>query len=90
METKHADGEPDLSSEAVTEEGSGIRVCYDEMTYQTSSGLNDDDGGRGGAVDVTPFGFFVLLRSNKPIVIEDNVQGLKDNPARWKDRAKLE
>lgn len=75
-----------VTIEAITEEASCIRVRYDEMTFQTSGGLN----GGGGAVSVTPYGIFVVPRSNKPIVIEENVQGLKDNPARWKERAKLE
>jgi hypothetical protein len=73
--------------EGVAEEPDCIRVRYGEMTYQTAGGLN---GGGGGAVKVTPFGIFVVPRSNKPIVIEENVQGLKDNPAQWKARAKLE
>lgn len=78
---------------SIADEANRILIRYDESTYQTSGGPSDGRDGaecRGGAVDVTPYGIFVVPRSNKPIVIEENVQGLKDEPVRWKERAKLE
>jgi hypothetical protein len=59
-----------------------VVLRLDEQTYQTA-------GPDGGAVKVRPYGIFVLPRSNKSVVIEENVQGIKDRPATWKERAKL-
>lgn len=38
---------------------------------------------------VAPYGFFVIPASNKPIVIDENVQGLKGQPPIWKEVARL-
>jgi len=43
----------------------------------------------GGADEAAPFGLFVLPRTDKPIVLEENVQGLKGQPPVWKERARL-
>ncbi len=52
---------------------------FDEQTYQTV----------GGATACTPFGIVVLSKTNLPIVVEENVQNLKDNPPKWKERARI-
>ena len=61
-----------------------ILLRIDEQSYQTAS-----FNGSGGAVDCTPFGIFVLPRTTKPIVVEDNVQGLIGKPPIWKEIARL-
>jgi hypothetical protein len=62
--------------------GDEWRLRYDEHTFQTA-------GPGGGAVAVRPFALFVLPKLDGPIVVEQNVQGLKDHPAKWKERARL-
>lgn len=52
---------------------------FDEQTYQTV----------GGATACSPFGIVVLTKTNLPIVVEENVQNLKDNPPKWKERARI-
>lgn len=62
---------------------------FDVSGYQTAAAF-DDRSGRGGAVDSTPFGIFVMPRSSKSLVIEENVQDLKDHPPQWKERARFD
>jgi len=69
--------------EGVLEREGQIVVRFDQRSYQTA-------GPDGGGVRVQPFGAFVLPRSEKPVVIEENVQGLKDHPDKWKQRAEFE
>lgn len=52
---------------------------FDEQTYQTV----------GGATACSPFGIVVLTKTSLPIVVEENVQNLKDNPPKWKERARI-
>jgi len=61
-----------------------VLLRIDDQSYQTA-GFN----GRGGAVDCTPFGIFVLPKTMKPVVVEDNVQGLIGKPPIWKEIARL-
>lgn len=61
-----------------------VLLRINDQTFQTAS-----FDGRGGAVDCTPFGIFVLPRSTKTIVIEDNVQNLIGKPPIWKEIARL-
>jgi hypothetical protein len=70
---------------SVTEDEKRMLFRFDESTFQTFG-----QDARGGAVDVTPFGIFVLPRSSKPLVLEENVQGLKDQPEKWKERARFD
>lgn len=72
-ESWNSDGE---TVESVIEFDDHIRLRFDSMTYQT-------DGLEGG-VRVTPYGFFVIPRSAKRLVIEENVQGLIGRPPKWK------
>lgn len=67
----------------VIDEPERIVFRFDERSFQTF-------GPGGGGVAVKPYGFFVLPRSTKAIVIEDNVQNLKDEPQKWKQRASFD
>ena len=55
---------------------------YDHLTFQTA-------GPDGGGVRTRPYGLFVLPRFGEPIELLENVQGLKDQPAKWKRQAEL-
>jgi hypothetical protein len=66
----------------ITEEEDHILLRFDDQSYQT---MGPDGGGQ----RVTPFGIFVLPRSKKPVVLEENVQGLIGKPPVWKERARL-
>ena len=50
-----------------------LRVRFDHKSYQTS-------GPDGGGERVQPFGMFVIPRTDKPIVLEENTQGLIGKP----------
>ena len=52
---------------------------FDEHTFQTA----------GGSSPCKPFGIILLPKTNQPIVIEENVQNIKDSPQKWKERARL-
>ena len=69
----------------ITEEGGQIRFRFDDDSYQT---LGDDE--KGGAVEVEDYGIFVIPRSTKPLVLEEDVQRLLDKPPIWKERARFE
>lgn len=68
-----------LRAVSISEENNRIIFRFDEKSYQTS-GLN------GGGQKVAAYGFFVLPRSTKPVVLEENVQGLIGKPPVWKER----
>jgi hypothetical protein len=70
-----------VTVESVSQDDERVLLRIDESTYQTS-------GPDGGGVKCRPFGIFVLPKSAKPVVIEENVQGLKDQPEKWKERAR--
>jgi hypothetical protein len=67
--------------QTVLTEGSFVVLRFDSITYQTASPLNAPDVS--GGVPCTPYGIWVIPRSSKPVVLEENVQGLKDKPAQW-------
>jgi hypothetical protein len=69
--------------DSVTVEGDHLRLRYDDRSYQTAG---PDGGGR----KARAYGFFVLPRSAKPLVLEENVQGLIGKPPEWKLRARLD
>jgi len=69
----------------VEEDDAHIVARYDDRSYQTAG-----TDGSGGAQAVTAWGLFVLPRSNKPLVVEENVQGLIGHPPQWKRRAEFE
>ena len=60
-----------------------VYLRFDDMSYQTAGGL---DGGR---VPVTPYAFVVIPNSAKLVLIEENVQSLKEKPPVWNERARL-
>ncbi|MHC4597738.1 MAG: hypothetical protein ACYS47_01910 [Planctomycetota bacterium] len=65
---------------AVADEKERILLRFDDKYYQTK-----DEG----ADEVTAFGIFVLPKSDKAVVFEENVQNLKGKPPKWKERASL-
>ena len=64
---------------SVKEEEDVLRFRFDDRSYQTMNGGDE----------VTAFGFFVVPRTRKPVVLEENVQGLLGKPPVWKERARL-
>jgi hypothetical protein len=90
---------------SITEEEKRLVLRYDKNSYQTFGKVHDDDPNDDpdkGDPDkddlskndpddgkVTPYGFFVLPRTEKPIVIEENVQQYLGSSPIWKERARL-
>ena len=60
-----------------------VRIRFDSSTFQTA-------GPDGGGVRVTPFGMWVIPRTGKAIVIEENVQGLIGREPKWKEQHRFE
>ena len=56
------------------ESGSAVTVRVDENRYQTANGADK----------VTPYGIFVLPKSDLSIAVEEQVQSLKNQPPIWK------
>jgi hypothetical protein len=72
--------------EAVEDLGAeGRRIRFNSSTYQTFAMAGEDPG-----VRCTPFGFWIIDRTRGPIVIEENVQNLKDEPPAWRHRERLD
>jgi hypothetical protein len=71
-----------LKAVAVLEEGGRILLRLTNKSYQTA-------GPQGGGEQVTVYGFFVLPRSNKTVVLEENVQNYKGQPPVWRERVSL-
>ena len=63
----------------VHEDDERVRVRFDEYSYQTM-------GPDGGAVKANPYGFFVLPRTRKPIVLEENTQSMIRGEPIWTKR----
>jgi hypothetical protein len=57
-----------------------VRVRFSNKGYQTKGGFDQ----------VTAYGMFVLPKTDKPIVLEENVQGYIGGPPIWKERARFE
>lgn len=68
-----------LSAVSISQEEDRIVFRFDDKSYQT---LGPDGGGK----RVTVYGFFVVRRSAKAVILEENVQGLKGKPPVWKER----
>jgi hypothetical protein len=68
--------------ESVLEKKDSIVVQFDQISFQTA-------GPDGGAVHVMPYAFIVLAKSEKPVVLEENVQIYKDHAPEWKEVARL-
>jgi hypothetical protein len=73
-----------LKAVTILEEKDRIVLRFEDKSYQT--GGFDADGGR---KQVTVYGFFVLPRSRKTVVLEENVQNYLGQPPVWKERASL-
>ncbi|MBL9078339.1 MAG: hypothetical protein JNL08_12590 [Planctomycetes bacterium] len=70
--------------EAIDDTPEQRRIRFDHKHYQTA-GVDGDGGGK----RATPFGFFVLPRTDLPLVLEEDVQGLIGQPPEWQQRARL-
>lgn len=68
---------------SVEDRGADWLVRFDSSTFQTM-------GPDGGGMRATPFGIWILPRTSKPIVIEENVQGLIGKPPVWKEQHRFE
>ena len=71
-----------LNAVAVLESKNRILLRLKNDYYQTG-------GPDGGGEPVTVYGFFVLPRSNKTVVLEENVQNIIGSPPLWKERARF-
>jgi hypothetical protein len=71
--------------EEVRESGEALTVRFIDATFQTAG-----QDGRGGAVDVNPYAFWVLPTTTKPIVIEEGNYSSKRDPVRWKEVHRFE
>lgn len=78
----NTDGEEVVS---IGEVGDALRIRFDSITYQTESFHGEDHG-----IACEPFGIWVIDRTTKPIVIEENVQGLLNQPPKWKEQHRFE
>ena len=74
-----------LKTVAILEEKDRIVLRFQDKWYQTMSRMGEGSGGD----QVTVYGFFVLPRSSKTVVLEENVQDIIDQPPVWKERASL-
>jgi len=66
----------------IVEEDNSIILRFANKYYQTG-------GTDGGGQRTTAYGLFVLPRSKKPIILEENVQHNKGNPPIWKECIKF-
>lgn len=72
--------------EGVSERNGGLLVRFDEWSYQTMTIQGDPESG---IIRTTAYGFIVLPRSEKPVVLEENTQGLIGKPPIWTERARF-
>lgn len=77
--TTNQDGEV---AEMVGIEAELVRVRYVPSTFQSASAIGGEPD-RG--VATTPYGLWVIERTEKPIVIEQGARGLKPEPIAWKE-----
>lgn len=68
-----------LRAVSIVEEQERIVFRFDDKSYQTA-------GPDGGGKQVSAYGFFVIARSTKAVVLEENVQGLIGKAPVWKER----
>lgn len=64
--------------------GGGLRIRFEGAWYQTAS-----FDGSGGARASVPYGIWVIDRTDKPIIVEENVQGLIGHPPDWKEQKRF-
>ncbi|MCW5776926.1 MAG: hypothetical protein KIS87_10850 [Phycisphaeraceae bacterium] len=80
---RNNDGEHVVSIE---EREDGLLIRFDSSTYQTFFAHDAPDT----RTREHPFGIWVIDRTDGPIVVEENVQRLKDNPARWAEQRRFD
>ncbi len=68
---------------AIEESGDGLRVRYENKSYQT---LGPDGGGE----KATPFVILVLPPSPGTVIVEEKVLHLKNSLPTWKEHARIE
>lgn len=68
--------------ESIEEDDERVLVRFDDRSYQTA-------GPDGGAQRCTAYGFFVVPRSTKPLVVEEDVQSMIGKAPSWKERARF-
>ncbi len=71
-----------IEASTYVENADQIRLRFRERGYQTA-------GANGGAVKSTPYGLFVVSRSSKLLILEQNVQDIKGAPPVWKEVARF-
>ena len=67
---------------SIEEDEHRVTLRFDDRAYQTA-------GPDGGARRVSAYGFFVLPRSDKLLVLEENVQNVIGQPPVWRERARI-
>lgn len=72
--------------ESVARIGEIVRVRFDSYSFQTASfGPKPDTGAK-----VTPYGIWVLERTDGAASVEENAQGMKNGAPEWKERHRFE
>lgn len=71
---------------SIEDRGADVLVRFDSRSFQTMSIGPGPDKGEG----VRPYGLFVLRRTDRPMVVEENVQNLIGAPPKWKEQARFE
>lgn len=79
----HGANSAGLTAVSATETGGRVTFRYDDKSYQTG-------GPDGGGERVAAWGFFILPRSSKTLLVEENVQRLTGRDPDWKERARFE
>ncbi len=72
----NCDGAPAV---AVIRDDGALRVRYEHSTFQTASIEGPDRG-----VSTTPFGLWVIEKSDAAVVVERGVRRLKNQPIEWR------
>jgi hypothetical protein len=68
-----------LVASSVTTGDDAVRVRFETSSFQTASFGPEPDRG----VTTTCYGIWIIDRSDKPLVIEEGVRQLKNEPIRW-------
>jgi hypothetical protein len=71
---------------SIAEDNTAIVLRFERDGYQTlgPKGSGAEEGDR-----TTPYGFYVLPRSSKPVIVEENSQIYKGNPPAWEQRIRF-
>lgn len=86
-----------IECKGILDDGETVRFRYKNRWYQviidSFRELVPDDRGRPSVGDRrrgAAYGFFVIPRTEKPIVIEEDIAGMIGAPPVWKERARLD